>query len=107
MKVEWFFVNQDIQIQTEGEFDIEDLYNGLEDLVVINEINPSSGCDWLAYDGKVYELSYTDISMIKEKGVGRAYYIGEVIERIDLNVKSDVDFGKWYFGEEDFLSKLK
>ena len=106
MKLEWFFVGEDIQIQTEGEFDIEEFYSLLEDLVVVNEINPTVGCDYLAYDDKIFELNYLDIAMIKGKGVGRAYYIGEVRDYIDSNIESDIQFAKWYWGEESYLDKL-
>jgi hypothetical protein len=106
MELEWFFVGNDIQIQTKGEFDIEEFYDSLGDLVVINEINPTVGCDYLAYDDKVYELSYSDVTSIKDKEVGRAYYIGELKDYIDLNIENDVEFAKWYWGE-DYINKLK
>jgi hypothetical protein len=105
MKVEWFFVGEDIQIQTEGEFDIEELYEGLEDLVTVNEINPTVGCDYLAYDSKVFELLYSDLTSIRDRGIGRAYYIGELKDFISLDVQSDIEFAKWYWGE-DYLTEL-
>ena len=76
-------------------------------MVTVNEINPTVGCDYLAYDDKVFELLYSDITSIRDKGVGRAYYIGELKDFIDLDVESDVEFAKWYWGEEDYVEKLR
>lgn len=100
MELDWFFVGQDIQLQIDGEFDIEIFYDELGDLVTVNEINPSSGADWIAYDNKLFELKYSDIRMLEEKGLCRAYYIGELKEFVDLNMEQDRNFAEWYWGED-------
>lgn len=99
MKVEWFYVGEDIQIQIEKEdddygFDFQQFFEELGDLITCNEINPNVDKVWLCYDGMVYELYIDDIS----KGdVFRAYYIGELVDLLDYRKKSHLEFGKWYW----------
>lgn len=99
MKVQWFYVGEDIQIQIEKEvddygFDLQLFFELLEDLITCNEVNPNKNTIYLCYDGMVYELQTEDM----DKGnVFKAYYIGELVNLLNYKKKSHIDFGKWYW----------
>ena len=99
MKVGWFYVGEDIQIQIEKEaddysFDLQTFFEELGDLITCNEVNPNKNTIWFCYNGMVYELYTEDM----DKGdMFKAYYIGYLADLLDYSKKSHLDFGKWYW----------
>lgn len=109
MKVNWFYVGQDIQIQISDEFKNElntsghigDLFDELNDLVTADEINPHSGEHWLANENNLFSMAINDYKQLLDKGVCRVYNIGTIDENVNMNVENDRDFHNWYYNKNN------
>lgn len=100
MKLEWFYVGQDIQIQVVSGQDkiqhVGDVFDSLDDLITVDEINPNSGEHWLENEGNLFSFFADDFNNLQEKGFCRIYYIGRLEDNVDMNIQSDRDFMEWY-----------
>lgn len=100
MKLEWFYINEDIRIQVvEGLNEIEsvcDVFDNLDDLITVDEINPNSGEHWLENEGNLFSFTLSDFNLLLDRGFCNVYYIGKLKDNIDMNSESDVKFMEWY-----------
>lgn len=81
--------------------DLEGLYDllGGHDIIVANEINPSSHFDYLLSEGEdIYFLTGKNIAELKEKGETSLKFEGPLDKFIDKSNPSDIDFLKWLNG---------
>lgn len=99
MTTDWFYVGQDIQIQTkDNNFTVSEFFDSLNDLVTVDEINPNSGEHWLASDNFIFTFTNSDFEMLQKRGICRIYSIGSIKDNVDLGNENDLEFCKWYFG---------
>ena len=102
LKVDWFYVGKDIQIQSDENFEfVGDLFDELDDLITVNEINTGTHNHWLCADNNIFEFDPRDLEQLNEKGFCRVYYIGSLADHIDLENENDITFMEWHLSTED------
>lgn len=99
-KIEWFYVGEDIQIQIVSGKDniksVTDIFDNMDDLITINEINTYENSFWLENEGNVFAFFLDDFNYLKYNGICRIYFIGKLNKMLNKRKKSHRDFLKWY-----------